>query len=264
LENEKSGEVKLNIANNCFAITGLYCVAPWSVNAGFIVGDKKTLVIDSGSNYVSARTIYGYAKIAKPGNEIMLINTEKHLDHIGGNSLFRENNVDVFGHILVNRKQEDLEKWIVEINSGIPEESRRNANEGAIAFEKTEIVNPNCLIEGEMDVDLGGIVAKILMTPGHTDTNISIFCEPDKVLYCGDCVVQKFMPNIEENGIEMMNSWMKSLEKIAGLELDILVPGHGDILYGKNIRKEIERIRKILIDNSKIISKKNDRKIVRE
>lgn len=258
LKNEKSGEIKLKIANNCFAITGLYCVAPWSVNAGFIVGDKKTLVIDAGSNYVSARTIYGYAKITKPGNEMMLINTEKHLDHIGGNGLFRENNIDIFGHLLVNRKQEDLEIWIVEINRGISEEMRRNANEGAIAFEKTEIVNPNCTLEKEVDIDLGGITAKILMTTGHTDTNISIYCEQDKVLYCGDCVVKKFMPNIEEDSIEMLNSWLRSLERIAGMKVDVLVPGHGDIIYEKDKIKEIERIKKILTDKIMLKDRSND------
>ncbi|HUU05219.1 MAG TPA: MBL fold metallo-hydrolase [Patescibacteria group bacterium] len=248
----------MKISNNCFAITGLYCVTPWSVNAGFIVGDKKTLVIDAGSNYISARTIYGYAKTAKPSNEMMLINTEKHLDHIGGNGLFRENNVDIYGHFLLNRKQEDLANWIVGINGSIAEERRRHANEGAIAFEKTEIVNPNCRIEKEGEIDLGGIAAKVLMTTGHTDTNISVYCEQDNVLFCGDCIVQKLIPNIEEDGIEMLNAWGKSLEKIAELQPDILVPGHGDIIYGKNILEEIERTRKILTETIKAKGKRND------
>jgi len=119
-------------------------------------------------------------------------------------------------------------------------------------------VNPNCKLEKEVDFDLGGTTAKVLMTTGHTDTNISIYCEQDKVLYCGDCVLQRFLPNIEEGNIKMLNSWMKSLEKIAELKVDILVPGHGDIIYKKDIMKENQRMRKILTDKIKVTSKRND------
>ncbi len=67
----------MKLTENCYAVTGLYYETPWNVNAGFIVGGKKTLVIDSGSNAISAQTVYGYANIAGPGNELVLINTER-------------------------------------------------------------------------------------------------------------------------------------------------------------------------------------------
>ncbi|MFZ1979039.1 MAG: MBL fold metallo-hydrolase [Bacteroidota bacterium] len=72
----------MKFTDNCYAITGLYYIPPWSVNAGFIAGKKKTLIVDTGGSTISAQTIDGYASSVRPGNEIIVINTEKHLDHI--------------------------------------------------------------------------------------------------------------------------------------------------------------------------------------
>ena len=137
----------MKLTNHCFAVTGLYYVLPWNVNAGFIVGEKNTLVIDSGSNYISAQTIYGYAKIARPENELILINTEQHLDHIGGNGYFSEKGIDIYGHSLINRSQNEFSLTLDAINSSITNIARRNNSEGLIAFKNTKIVNPDKKID---------------------------------------------------------------------------------------------------------------------
>lgn len=80
----------MRISKSCYAVTGLACEAPWTVNAGFIAGPKRTLIVDTGATTLSARTIQGYAQAVSPANELMVINTERHLDHIGGNFYFRE------------------------------------------------------------------------------------------------------------------------------------------------------------------------------
>jgi hypothetical protein len=49
----------MKISEHCHAVTGLYFIPPWSVNSGFILGDKMTIVVDTGSNYLSEKTIYG-------------------------------------------------------------------------------------------------------------------------------------------------------------------------------------------------------------
>jgi glyoxylase-like metal-dependent hydrolase (beta-lactamase superfamily II) len=60
------------------------------VNAGFILGDAVTLVVDTSANAFGAATIQGYGTAARPSNRIQVINTEKHFDHIGGNGFFSE------------------------------------------------------------------------------------------------------------------------------------------------------------------------------
>ena len=86
----------MKISEHCYIISGLSVEPPWSVNSGFIVGGHSTLIVDTGSNYLSAQTIYGYASCVKPDNKLIVINTEPHFDHIGGNCFFREKNIDIF------------------------------------------------------------------------------------------------------------------------------------------------------------------------
>lgn len=238
----------MKLSNNCFAVTGLYYCPPWSVNAGFIIGNNKTIVIDSGSNSISAQTIFGYAHNIKPDNEILLINTEKHLDHIGGNSYFLEKGVKIYGHFQINRTQEELISSIKDINSQITNDIRRNSNEGFLAFKGSKIVNPSNKIEHEFEIDLGGFCIYVKFTPGHTTTNLSIFHKEDKILYCGDCILPEMIPNLEEGNKMEWQRWIETLDRINMLDIEILVPGHGNIINGKNnIQNEIDRIREILL-----------------
>jgi glyoxylase-like metal-dependent hydrolase (beta-lactamase superfamily II) len=242
-----NGAVAMKLTDHCFAVTGLYFAPPWSVNAGFIVGEKKTLVIDSGSNTVSAQTIYGYASLAKAGNELLLINTEKHLDHIGGNGYFASKGIKILGHASIERKEDELELLVHEINELLPDRARREHNEGAIAFRNTSIVNPDMKIEHDTELDLGGITVQVIFTPGHTPSNLSV-CQRDAgIIYCGDCLLPEFIPNLEEGFVPDWQCWLESLEKIQNLKSDVVVPGHGNVLIGRTlIQNEIERTKTIL------------------
>ncbi|HCL57483.1 MAG TPA: hypothetical protein DHW82_10810 [Spirochaetia bacterium] len=237
----------MKISSNCYAVTGLYYLPPWTLNAGFIVGKNKTLVIDSGSNKLSAQTIYGYARAVRPENEILLVNTEKHLDHIGGNRYFYEKKAEILGHKAIQRTQNEFLKSVRFINDSLFHPVRKNLNEGFYAFEKTEIMNPIHLIDKNIEIDLGNFSAQIILTPGHTDSNLCVYHQDDKVLYSGDMILSQFVPNLEEGGQKEWKAWLTSLEKIKSLDIEIVVTGHGEVILGKaDIEKEIGRIEKIL------------------
>jgi glyoxylase-like metal-dependent hydrolase (beta-lactamase superfamily II) len=237
----------MKLTDSCYAILGLGCYPPWMVNAGFIVGDEKTLIIDSGPTYYAAQTILGYARNAKPDNEIIVINTEKHLDHIGGNSLFSEEGIKIYGHELIKRNNKDLISDMDYFNKCIVDVKRKAANEEQIFYEFTRIVNPEFHLKDGDKINLGlNKEVSVIFTPGHTLTNISILESEEKVLYCGDCIVSGFLPNLDDGIVEDWNEWIKSLEIISNLDLEYVIPGHGKVLIGTDIQKEIFRIRKIL------------------
>ena len=98
----------MKITENCYAVLGLGFIPPWTVNAGFAAGKDTTLIIDTGPTFIAAQTIFGYAKNIRPGNEIKVINTERHLDHIGGNSLFKNKGVGIYGYPGINRNTSEL------------------------------------------------------------------------------------------------------------------------------------------------------------
>lgn len=198
----------MKISSSCYAITGLSCITPWTVNAGFIVGQNTTLIVDTGANYQSALTIHGYG-LCVSRNPIIVVNTERHFDHVGGNSYFSEQRIDIYGHYLINRTEDDLNSMADEINQCTLEVFRRDAKEEGMFFAETRVANPNKKIESDMNIDLGEIEAKVILTPGHTATNISIYVPDEGVLFCGDCIVNGYLPNLDSGTVEDWKIWTK-------------------------------------------------------
>lgn len=237
----------MKISKSCYVIYGLTTIPPWMVNSGFIVGNKSTLIVDCGPNYLSAQTIYGYAKCAKPDNKIFAINTEPHFDHMGGNCLFRKKGIDIYGHYKIKRTEEDLATVKKEFNMIVADKLRRNNKEGNLVFFKTEFANPNIPISKDISIDLGDLKIEIVLTPGHTKMNISVFVPSEGILYCGDAIVNGYFPNLEDGDVNDWKTWLDTLTKIEKINPRNIVSGHGEVMQGDQIFNEIDRIKNILI-----------------
>jgi glyoxylase-like metal-dependent hydrolase (beta-lactamase superfamily II) len=236
----------MRLTNHCFAVTGLGYSLPWCVNAGFIVGDIMTLVVDTSGNTLAAQTIHGYACAAKPGNKLRVINTEKHFDHIGGNGFFRELGIDVWGHARIARTPGEFQAEIVEFNDAIPDPVRRARNEAHAFFYRTNLTNPNCPIHNDTTFDLGGLKVEILLTPGHTPTNLSVWVPEEGVLFTGDCVIREYLPNLDSGGSADWQLWLDSLNRIEQLKPSFIVGGHGPISRDNEIPVAIDAMRKVI------------------
>ncbi len=237
----------MKLTKNCFAVLGLGYSPPWVVNSGFVVGSEKTLIIDSGPMYLAAQTIYGYAKNIKPENELLVINTEKHFDHIGGNSFFKEKGIKIYAHEKNSRNENEFDNEKEYFNRIIDNSKRREAHEENIFFQNTSIFKPDFSIHDNQIFDLGGgVEAKIIFTPGHTSSNISVHITQDKILYCGDCITNGYIPNLEAGNKDAWKIWLMSLERIISLNVDFIVPGHGNVIIGTDINKKISAIREII------------------
>ena len=239
----------MKLSKHCYLISGLAVEPPWAVNAGFIVGRHTTMIVDTGSNRLSAQTIFGYAVCAKPDNKLMVANTEPHFDHMGGNGFFLGRNIDVYAHSGVERKYEAFLQNKEDFNNTIPNAVRRGRREADVFFYGTELANPNRVLSPGETVDLGEIGVTALSTPGHTPQNISLFVASEGVLYCGDCVVTGYLPNLEAGGVPDWERWLASLEVLEKLGPETIVPGHGYTVTG-HVQIGIE------LDNMKTIIRK--------
>ena len=236
----------MRISNRCYAVTGLGYFTPWFVNAGFVTGDHVTLVVDTGGNRAAAQTIHGYACAAKPGNEIRVVNTEKHFDHIGGNGFFRDLGIDVWGHEEIARTDAEFGAELAEFNAGIANNSRRERREERAFFHGTRLTHPNRRIHEDSTFDLGGCAVELLLTPGHTSTNISVWIPEDGVLFSGDCVVREYLPNLDAGTPADWQVWLTSLERVERLAPKIIVPGHGPVARGDDVEAAIQSVRTVL------------------
>ena len=72
-------------------------------------------------------------------------------------------------------------------------------------------------------------------TPGHSPDGVSIYIEEHRLLFAGDSVVTGIVAAIGAGNSEVLE---RSLYKLATLEIDILVPGHGEVLFGEDQVKD--------------------------
>jgi glyoxylase-like metal-dependent hydrolase (beta-lactamase superfamily II) len=236
----------MRLSNRCFAVTGLCYVPPWSVNAGFVTGDETTLIIDTGANAAAAATIHGYATTARPSNPLLVLDTERHFDHIGGNGYFRARGIDIYGHASIQRTEDEFRLEMAEFNREVSSPARRLNQDSQVFYHGTRLANPNHPIAGDCAMDLGGCKIEVLLTPGHTPSNISVYVPSDGALYCGDCLVNGYLPNLDGGSIDDWRAWLDSLERVAALAPHIVVAGHGPVATGEEVPSMIEKLREIL------------------
>jgi glyoxylase-like metal-dependent hydrolase (beta-lactamase superfamily II) len=236
----------MRLSNRCYAVSGLGYSPPWCVNAGFVAGDRLTLVVDTGGNTLAAQTIHGYSTAAKPGNQLVAVNTEKHFDHIGGNGYFRRHGIDVWGHCGITRTAGEFQAEIAEFNDAIPNPARRARGEARAFFHDTQPTVPNRQIEGDTRFDLGGCTAEILLTPGHTPTNASVWVPEDRVLFTGDCLISEYLPNLDAGTPTEWRLWLASIQRIEALQPAIVVAGHGPVARDGEVQAVIDTVRRVL------------------
>jgi len=236
----------MRVSGRCFAVTGLGLLPPWCVNAGFVTGDNTTLILDTGPTSFAAATIHGYAVTARPGNALAVLNLERHFDHIGGNGYFRERGIDVFGHPAIQRTADEFRAEIAEFNDAIPNAARKARGEAEAFFAGTVLANPNRPIEREIALDLGDCTVQVLLTPGHTPANLSLWVPGDRVLFCADSLVNGYLPNLDAGGPVEWRQWLESIDRIAALRPEAVVPGHGHVVRGDEVVHLIGRVRAVL------------------
>jgi glyoxylase-like metal-dependent hydrolase (beta-lactamase superfamily II) len=216
------------------------------VNAGFVAGEETTLIVDAGGNTLAAQTIHGYALTARLGNKLTLINTEKHFDHIGGNSFFRGLGIQIWGHPQLTRTPAEFAAEIAGINAAIPDPVRRERKEANAFFYETHLAMPDHPVEAGQTFSLGEVAAEILFTPGHTETNLSVWVPQEGVLYTGDCVVREYLPNLDSGTPTDWPLWLESIDRIEALRPEFLVPGHGPVAHGAAIEGALDSMRGVL------------------
>lgn len=91
------------------------------------------------------------------------------------------------------------------------------------------------LIRDGDEIGLGGYSARIIETPGHSKGSVCVFLEEEKVMFCGDTVIEHITPNafIMMDDKEMLpvrrsqEEFYRSLKKIKTLSPSIIYSAHG-------------------------------------
>lgn len=222
------GEDTVKISEHVRAIMG------WP-NIAIIVGNRATLVVDTGLGPRNGATIARVAaRLAPENRKLFLTTTHFHPEHAGGQAGFPTGTI-LIRNAFQQREMELHGKEMVDLFAG------RSAQFKELLANAT-LRAPDVTFEHEAQLDLGGVAALLLWFGGaHTKGDELTFVEPDRTLISGDVVQDKIVPNIFRDG-GTPSSWLAVLDKVAALNALHVLPDHSAPGDGSMVAREKEFI----------------------
>jgi len=209
-------------------VPGVYGVDLGFVSAFFIADEVVTLV-DTGLKARAAQIASAVADVGRQDVANIAL-THHHADHRGGLGLLKKEGVKVFVHPIDAQVVRGERK--PPPPNGSPIVKLANAVLAPILMRVPPAAVDVELAEGDEIPDSGGLTA--VFTPGHTMGHMS-FLHPDKrVLFVGDAARNMRQLAITPSRFaEDMDEARRTIGKIAALDFDVAVFGHGGVLRGK-------------------------------
>ena len=210
------------ITEHVYSYIGVKEASPansFGANAGLIIGEQGLAVIDT---LVSAREAERFIRdIRKISDKPILyvINTHYHLDHTFGNSEFAK-----LGATIVCQTNCAAEMRL-KAADGLANAKLYGLTPEDMAG--TEISYPAITFTDRMGLDLGGLeVDLIYVAPSHSKGSILVYLPAEKVVFAGDTLFTDFHPYMGDGDVK---AWKKTLDLLATLDADKIIPGHGPL-----------------------------------
>ena len=211
-----------------------------SVNSYVITGSDRNLVIDTGMRRPECEAAIrsGLDELAvELGNTDFFI-THMHADHMGlVSELAGEGSTVYFnrpdGRILAGWVEDftgSLDALIgAARKAGFSGQEVREALERHPGFKYSPTEYPpfEFLEDGDR-IEAGPYRFDVVATPGHTPGHLCLYEPEHKVLISGDHVLGDITPNITvwKKDDDSLGDYLESLEKVAKLDVDLVLPGH--------------------------------------
>jgi cyclase len=192
-------------------------------NAGFIVGGNGVVVVDTFVSVAAARDLL--AEIRKVTNLPirLVINTHYHLDHTGGNAVFAEAGAAIVA-------QRNLRGWLRTENLKFFGPNPKPEDKARVEA----LILPDEVYSDALDIYLGSRLIQVRYMLGHTGGDSVVMVPDAYVVFGGDLIWQKHLPNLID---ATTSDWVKTLEKLlADHPSATFVSGHGDVATPDDVR----------------------------
>jgi glyoxylase-like metal-dependent hydrolase (beta-lactamase superfamily II) len=227
---------------------GLFAVGAPELPAYLLMG-KTPVLFDAGMTFMGPLYLKDLKTLLEDENRLRFIFlTHAHFDHSGACPYLKRHieGLQVGAHPLA--AQTFIKPNAVALIRSLSKdyEDRHAAQTGKedIFFDALQV---DILLEDGMDFDPGGGLGfKVVATPGHTRDSISFYIQKLKALITGEAVgVYDRNMTIHPEYLASYDDYLASLEKLARLDLDILMMSHYFMLTGQDAKgyivKSIER-----------------------
>lgn len=186
-------------------------------NSGFVVTDEGVVVFDAlGTPSLAAKLIGEIRKITdQPIKQVVA--SHYHADHVYGLQVFEELGAKIYA-------PEGAQKYIQSDAAKNRLEERQFSLEPWVN-EDTHLVLPDVTVSRSNTFTLGGLTFTInYLGKAHSDGDLAMLVEPDRVLFSGDIIFEKRIPFV---GNADTKHWLETLTRLETGGLTALIPGHG-------------------------------------
>jgi cyclase len=193
-------------------------------NAGVIAGPDNLLAIDTLGPPLHARAFKALAMKVTGKAFGRVLNTHHHRDHTNGNCFFAP--AEIVAHRYTRQAV---------IEQGIPARPYDDRPEWQDGMNELRLAPPTTTFVGSMTYRYGETVVEIIsMGPAHTWGDVVAYLPQYGILFAGDIAFSYVTPPAHNGHV---TRWIEAIDKITGMDLDIIVPGHGPIGGKRELRE---------------------------
>jgi len=185
-------------------------------NIGFIIGADCVAIIDTGGSINIGKKLKSSVHKITKKPICYVINTHVHFDHILGNKTFVSENTDFVGHKnLLQAVNQNRNFFLTQFKNNLSSDAK-----------ESDIIGPNILIEKTTQLELGGRTLTLIpFSTSHSHNDLVVIDNKTKTLWSGDLIFRERIPSLTGS----LKGWLETIEKIKKLDVNVVVPGHGNI-----------------------------------
>jgi len=232
---------------------------PENANSMIVILDDGVLVVDTASTPSSARALMEEIRKLTPKPVRYVVNTHFHWDHFWGNELFRRTfpgvriiatesarlDMERMGlgwpyrdRLVKGELPEAFERWKAQLAKETDPERRQLLRDrleqwGKASGELNTMPSalPDVTFDGRLSLPNDAQPVEIIAPGrGHTSGDLVVYLPQSKTLASGDLIAGD-MPFIADVS---PYDWIRTLDTVEHLDVEIIVPGHGGVMKGKD------------------------------
>lgn len=193
-------------------------------NAGFVVGDDGVVVIDAFFSEVAAKALLAEIRKVTPLPVKYVVNTHYHLDHTGGDAVFKAAGATIIAH-------RNVRAWLKPNNPHLFGDRITPQIQAQI----DALPEPDLTTTEGLTLWLGARRVEVRAYPGHTGGDLVISVPDAKVRFCGDMLWRRVAPNIIDGTVPAWIATVQGFERAPDAATTTFVPGHGDVAELKDV-----------------------------
>ena len=199
------------ISEHVYAISGF-------PNIGIVIGDRASLVIDTGLGPRNGALIEREVKKLAKASKLYLATTHFHPEHASGEAGFPPGTTLIRSKIQQQELEHDRGRSVAQF--------ARNPDYAPF-LQGVSFRRPDVLFDKEYTLDLGGVHVRMMwLGPAHTRGDQEFFVDEDRVLFTGDLAMNTIHPRNFAQG-SSWETWIAILDKLATLQPLHVLPDHG-------------------------------------